>query len=308
MENNIKLSHMSHWKTVPYKQIDNFRDFYYEDKSNNSYYLDWDRILRYHKATGYDGIELAPWDLTEILGLFGTPQEYTAFAKDHGIEVSGMFHGADDSENAAKYDEVLQAGKDAIDTLKAFGGKHLNMCPARNYSEAGPLTDEALRNSAKVINAIGEYAVDNGIQVGLHNEFFCAVNKENHRKFLEMTDPRYVFYCLDTAQIALMGDDVLDFYDTYADRICTFHLKDTATIAVPDEIRHDRDVEIRDDGFRWFWEPGEGVLPLEDLWKLVKKHNFKGWCTIEDDGAPDYLAAMTLSSYYVKEVLGKIYK
>ena len=42
MENNIKLSHMSHWKTVPYKQIDNFRDFYYEDKSNNCYYMDWD--------------------------------------------------------------------------------------------------------------------------------------------------------------------------------------------------------------------------------------------------------------------------
>ena len=24
MENNIKLSHMSHWKTIPYKTIDNF--------------------------------------------------------------------------------------------------------------------------------------------------------------------------------------------------------------------------------------------------------------------------------------------
>lgn len=306
--NNIRLSHMSHWKTVPYKQIDNFRDYYYEDKSNACYYQDWDRILRYHKATGYEGIELAPWDLNEILGLFGTPAEFTAFAGDHGIEVSGMFHGADDSEKASKYDEVLQAGKNAVDVLKAFGGKHLNMCPAKNYSEAGPLDDEALKNSARVINAIGEYAVANGIQVGLHNEFFCAVNKENHRKFLEMTDPRYVFYCLDTAQIALMGDDLLDFYDTYADRICTFHLKDTASLAVPDDIRYDRDVEIRDDGWRWFWEPGEGVLPLEELWKLVKKHGFKGWCTIEDDGAPDYLAAMALSSYYVNEVLGKIYR
>lgn len=305
---NIKLSHMSHWKTVPYKQIDNFREFYYEDKSNNCYFMDWDRILRYHKATGYDGIEIAPWDLTEILGLFGTPAEFTAFAADHGIEVSGMFHGADDSQIATMYDEVLAAGKQAVDTLKAFGGKHLNMCPARNYYGVGPLDDEALRNSANVINAIGEYAVDNGIQVGLHNEFFCAVNKENHRRFLEMTDSRYVFYCLDTAQIALMGDDVLDFYDTYAERICTFHLKDTASHGEPDAVRYGQDVEICDDGWRWFWEPGEGELPLEELWKLVKKHGFKGWCTIEDDGAPDYLAAMALSSYYVNNVLGKIYR
>lgn len=305
---NIKLSHMCHWKTIPYKQIDNFRDYYYEDKSNICYYQDWDRILRYHKATGYDGIEIAPWDLNEILGLFGTPGEFTAFAKEHGIEVSGMFHGCDDSQIPDKFDEVYQAGKEAIDTLYAFGGKHLNVCPARNYYGVGPLSDEDLKNSAKVLNEIGRYAVDHGIQIGLHNEFFCAVNKINHRKFLEMTDPRYVFYCLDTAQIALLGDDLLDFYDTYADRICTFHLKDTASNGEPDEIRYAQDVEICDDGWRWFWEPGEGVLSLKELWELVKKHGFKGWCTIEDDGAPDYLAAMSLSSYYVKQVLGKIYR
>lgn len=305
---NIKLSHMSHWKTIPYKQIDNFREFYYEDKSNAAYFMDWDRILRYHKATGYDGIEIAPWDLNEILGLFGTPQEFTAFAADHGIAISGMFHGCDDSNIAEKYDEVLQAGKDAIDVLRAFGGKHLNVCPARNYYGTGPLDTEALRNSARVITDIGRYAMEYGIQIGLHNEFFCAVNKENHRRFLEMTDPRYVFYCLDTAQIALMGDDLLDFYDTYADRICTFHLKDTASLAVPDDIRYAQDVEIRDDGWRWFWEPGEGILPLRELWKLVKKHGFKGWCTIEDDGAPDYLAAMALSSYFVNHELGEIYR
>ncbi len=305
---NIRLSHMSHWKTVPYKKIDNFRDFYYEDKTNAAYYMDWDRILRYHKATGYEGIELAPWDLTEILGLFGTPQEYVAFAKERGIEVSGMFHGCDDSFIASKYDEVLKAGKDAIDTLKAFGGKHLNVCPANSYYGVGPLDDEGLKNAAKVISDIGRYAIDNGIQIGLHNEFFCAVNKYDHRKFIEMTDPKSVFYCLDTAQVVLLGEDLLDFYDTYAERICTFHLKDTASIAVPDHIRFAQDVEICDDGHRWFWEPGEGVLPLEELWKLLKKHNFKGWCTIEDDGSPDYLAAMALSSYHVNEVLGKIYR
>ena len=110
MSNNIKLSHMNHWKTISYKQIDNFRDFYYEDKSNIAYYSDWDRILRYHKATGYDGIEVAPWDMADILKLFGTPKDFADFVKDHGLEISGMFHGADDSYRADKYDDVLAAG------------------------------------------------------------------------------------------------------------------------------------------------------------------------------------------------------
>lgn len=308
MEKKIRLSHMSHWKTVPYKEIPNFREYYYEDKSNACYYQDWDRILRYHKASGYDGIELAPWDLTEILGLFGTPAEYTAFARDHGIEVSGMFHGCDDSHIASKHDEVVAAGKAAVDTLAAFGGKHLNTCPGNNYYGNGPLDEEGLRNIASCLNEIGEYAESKGIKVGIHNEFFCITNKENHRRLIDITDPKCVHYCLDTAQVVLMGDDLIDFYDTYKERICTFHLKDTADPGVPDEIRYDKDVEIRDDGHRWFWEPGEGVLPMETLWQHMKDFGFEGWVTIEDDGAPDYLAAMTLSSYYVNQVLGKIYR
>ncbi len=305
---NIRLSRVNHFKTIPYKEAPNFRDFYYEEKSNNVYFMDWDHILKYHKATGYDGIELPPWDLAEILGLFKTPEAYLDFAQERGISVSGMFHGCDDSYRADKYDEVLAAGKAAVDTCKAFGGKHLNTCPCNNYYGVGPLDDEALKNVARVITDIGRYAVDNGIQLGLHNEFFCAVNKYNHRQFLEMTDPRYVFYCLDTAQIQLMGDNLLDFYDTYAERICTFHLKDTASYGEKDEVRFSQDPEITDDGHRWFWEPGEGVLQLEELWKLVKKHHFQGWVTIEDDETPDLLAAMALSSYEVHEVLGKIYK
>ena len=75
-----------------------------------------------------------------------------------------------------------------------------------------------------------------------------------------------------------MGDDLIDFYDTYKERICTFHFKDTAdSDGVADEIRYAKDVEICDDGHRWFWEPGEGTLPMEELWKHIADYGFKGW-------------------------------
>jgi inosose dehydratase len=308
MSNQIKLSHMSHWKTIPYKKIDNFRDFYYEDKSNSVYYSDWDRILRYHFATGYEGIEVAPWDMPEMMALFGTPQNFTQFAKERGVSVSGMFHGANDSHIAVKFDEVLAEGKKAVDLTEAFGGRHLNVCPGNNYYGTGPLTEDGVKNAAKVITEIGRYAVDHGVQIGLHNEFFCAINKENHHRFIGLTDPRYVFYCLDTAQIAIIGEDMVKFYDDYHERICTFHLKDTASCALPDEIRYNKDVEIVDDGTRWFWEPGEGVLDFKKLWELLKKYRFKGWMTIETDGTPDLLASMALCSYYINHDLAPIYR
>jgi Sugar phosphate isomerases/epimerases len=299
---------MSHWKTIPYKQIDNFRDFYYEDKSNISYFSDWDRILRYHKALGYDGIEVAPWDLADMLPMFGSPQGFSEFAAERGVSVSGMFHGADGSQNADAFSEVLLAGKKAVDIIVAFGGKHMNMCPSQNYYGVGPLSRDQIKNAAKVINEMGRYATDKGVLIGLHNEFFCAVNKENHREFIDLTDSRYVHYCLDTAQIAIIGEDMVKFYDDYHDRICTFHLKDTDDLKVPDSIRYAKDVEIQDDGHRWFWEPGEGVLDFKSLWKLLKKYSFSGWVTIETDGTPDLLASMALSKYYMDQVLGPIYR
>jgi inosose dehydratase len=112
---------------------------------------------------------------------------------------------------------------------------------------------------------------------------------------------------LDTAQIAIIGEDMVKFYDDYHDRINTFHLKDTASPKLPDEIRYSKDIEIVDDGTRWFWEPGEGVLDFKGLWELMKKYQFKGWVTVETDGTPDLLASMALTSYYVKHDLAAIY-
>ncbi|PKQ44539.1 sugar phosphate isomerase/epimerase family protein [Confluentibacter flavum] len=305
---NIKYSHMNHWKNIPYKKIDNFREFYYEDKTNTAYYTDWDRILRYQKALGFDGIELAPWDFPELLPLFGSAKAFSEFAAERGIVVSGMFHLIDKSHDSSHYQQTIDEGKRAVDLLVEFGGVHLNSAPGNNYFGNGPLNRDQIKAAAKVITEIGRYATDQGVEIGIHNEFFLAINKENHKEYIELTDPRYVHYCMDTAQVALLGEDILEFYDTYHERINNFHLKDTATPKLPDDIRHSQDIEIVDDGTRWFWEPGEGVLDFEGLYKLLKKHNFKGWISLETDQTPDLLASMALSRYYIDQKLNPIYK
>lgn len=63
---NIRYANMCHWKTIPYRKIENFREFYYEDNTNSAYYSDWDNILEYQSALGFDGIEIAPgtWQIS----------------------------------------------------------------------------------------------------------------------------------------------------------------------------------------------------------------------------------------------------
>jgi inosose dehydratase len=304
---NIKLSFMSHWKQIPYKEIVNFREFYYEDKGKTAYFSDWDRILKYYNATGFDGIEIAPWDVPDILPLFGSPKAFREFSADRHVAISGMFHGVGNSHDESRLEENVASARANIDYVVEFGGRHLNACPDSNYYGIGPLSRAEVAVSAKTLNEIGRCATEKGILLGLHNEFFCAINRENHREFIELTDPRYVHYCLDTAQIAIIGEDLLKFYDDYHERICTFHLKDTASPKLLDSIRYSHDPEIQDDGTRWFWEPGEGVLDFKGLFRLLKKYQFKGWMTVETDGSPDLLASMALAAYEIKNNLAPIY-
>ncbi len=305
---NINYAYMNHWKNVPYKVQPNFRDFYYEDCTNTAYYADWDKLLRYQNALGFKGIELAPWDMPDLLPLFGSPEAFKDFCAERGITVTGMFHGAHASHDPDHYDECINAGREAVDMIVRLGGTQMNTCPDQNYYGIGPLTSDQVQQVSKVMNEIGRYATDHGVQLGLHNEFFCAINLSNHRQLIESTDPKFVHYCIDTAQISIMGEDLVTFYKDYADRICAFHLKDTASPNTPDEIRFSKDPEIQDDGKRWFWELGQGVLDFPELYRQLKAHNYQGWINLETDGSPDYLASMALSRYYIDNVLAPIYK
>ena len=58
MEQNIRYSYMDHWHNLPYIKIPNFRNYYYEDKTNGAYYQSWDQILNYTAGCGFDGIEI----------------------------------------------------------------------------------------------------------------------------------------------------------------------------------------------------------------------------------------------------------
>jgi len=304
---NIHYAYMNHWKNVPYKTIPNFRDFYYEDRSNIAYYSDWDTLLRYQSALGFHGIELAPWDMPDLLPLFGSPEAFRDFCAERHVKVTGMFHGAHASHDPKHFNECIQAAREAVDMIVRLGGTQMNTCPDQNYFGIGPLDKQQVAQVAKVMNEIGRYASDHGVKVGLHNEFFCAINLPNHRSLIESTDPKYVHYCIDTAQISILGEDLVTFYKDYADRICAFHLKDTANLKVADDVRYSQDPEIQDDGHRWFWELGHGVLDFPGLYRQLKAHNYQGWINLETDGSPDYLASMALSRYYIDNVLAPIY-
>lgn len=311
MENNLKYSYMTNmWGlVVQYPKLNNWNEWYDKDYSNSVYYLDWDKILKYHVGTGIVGIELMFHMLPYIKRFFGTPKAFADFAKERGIEkITGTFSLAIGSEDRARHAGVLEFNQKMIDFTAELGGENINIMPASGYYGVGPLSKDQLKNAVDCFNEIGRRAADKGVDACIHSEFWCAVNKYDLELFLEMTDPRYVHFCLDTAQVAIMGFDPVKMYDQYHERIKYFHLKDTNMQNTPDSARFAAGAEFADDGTRWFWEVGGGAVDFPGLWKLLKKYNHKGWMSIETDGTPDPLATMVLSKWYIDHVLSPIYK
>ena len=306
---NIKYSYqMNMWGFPRFRKIRDFEEWYDKDFTADGYYQDWDMTLKYLSTAGFKGIELMWYQIGLLRMLFGSLPAFSEFINERGIEkVTGCFSINMGSENSANLENILKSQQKVIDGLAELGANNLVIMPAGQYYGTGPLDDEQLKNVATALNEVGRRAADKGLDISIHNEFWCAVNLSNHEKLLEMTDPKYVQYCLDTAQVSIMGVDIVKFYDKWHDRIKYLHLKDTTKKSLPDEERFKSGAEYDDEGKRWFYEMGAGYVDFIGLYELLKKHGFKGWATVETDGTPDRCATMLLAKWYIDNVLSPIY-
>ncbi len=308
---NIKYSYQTNmWGLmVQYPKLNEWDEWYAKDINNGVYYLDWDKILKYHSALGYTGIEIMMNMPRYIREFFGTPQKFTEFLNEYGIEkVTGTFQIAIGSQDKRKHGEIFEKLKKMVDFSAELGANNMNMMPCGGYYGVGPLSQEGISNAAAFANRIGRYAREKGVDIAIHSEFWGAVNYNELEAFMDQTDPEAVCFCLDTAQVSIMGFDMTELYGRWHDRIKYLHLKDTKYANAPDELRYKAGTEFADDGTRWFWEMGMGSLDFIALWKMLKKYRFEGWATIETDGTPDPLATAANAKFYLDKYLKPIYE
>jgi len=294
---------------VQYPQLNNWNEWYDNDYSNAAYYLDWDQILKYHIGAGFTGIELMFHMEPYIRQFFGAAKEFTGFAKERGVEeVNGTFTIAFNSQDKSKFNEALRPLDSIADFTKELGGHIINIMPCGGYYGLGPLSKEEVAQAAYFMNEFGKRCSEKDITPCVHSEFWGAINKNELERYIELLDPKHVGFCLDTAQVSILGFDIVKFYDTFHELVKYFHLKDTTFANAPDELRLCAGAEFQDSGERWFWELGAGQVDFIGLWKLLKKYQYKGFIGVETDGTPDPMATMLLSKYYINHVLHPIYE
>lgn len=195
----------------------------------------------------------------------------------------------------------------ARDFLCVFGCEHfkINM----GARPAGGTRQMDLRNIAETLNELGERLLGEcNIKLAPHPHIWGPIERpEEVDQMLELTDPRYVWWIPDTAQLNLGGGDPLELMTRHYDRMAAVHWKDSAasyrgyTGPTPTRAQHEMSILYKD--------LGTGGVDLPGIWKLLLDRGWHGWITLDldpprrNEGEGTYEQKAEINRRYLLETL-----
>jgi sugar phosphate isomerase/epimerase len=155
----------------------------------------------------------------EFSSLFGkTAAEVRQLLDDRGMVCTSLGVG---------YNALLNNLEQVIDDAKTLGAKHVRLGSLPRPD--GVFDAELVEMAAENFNRIGKALDDQGLHFSYHNHAFEFVPHGDatlYHYMIELTDPRYVSFEIDTYWVMHAGYDPVELLETYPDRFRLMHLKD----------------------------------------------------------------------------------
>ena len=224
-------------------------------------------VLKDVAEAGYAGIEgggpgvMSAEEMKELLDGFG-------------LKLAGVHSGFGNFENL----------DDTIAYMKALDCKLL-MCSGVGDTSRGLV---AYEEAAETFNDVGRRCREDGIKFCYHNhswEFQKFDGVTGMERLYELTDPRYVYACIDVYWVQHGGESPVEFLKKYLDRVGTVHFKD-----------------MKDDTFA---EVGQGIVDFPGIMEVLSAKEDLEWIIVEQDRTQRTpKESVTMSRTYIKEKLG----
>lgn len=196
--------------------------------AQDEHQVPWSKFLDELAEAGYAWLELGPH------GYLPTDPAKLAYeVSARGLRVAGgtAFGALHHSHNWAK---LLSGVRRVADLTAAVGAHHLVLIPAMfrhektgRHLEAPTLDDVGWKTLTRSANELGKILLnDYDIRLCPHPHADSHIQTQPEiERFLDDTDPRYVWLCLDTGHVAYGGGSVLDLIERYSGRIGYVHIK-----------------------------------------------------------------------------------
>jgi inosose dehydratase len=250
----------------------------------------WTRVLDECRDAGYLGIELGPIGfMPEDAGLLGDALAARRLTLIGGV-VFRPFH------DGAKFDEVKDAALRTCRALRAHGAQHLvlidSISPRRAPTAGRPSEAEPMAAAewAGFIGRIRDVARMGAEEFGLtvsvhpHAAGFIDFEPEIERLLVDI-DPKRLKICLDTGHSHYAGFDPVSFLRRHIDRVAYVHFKDIDPVVrtkVVDGRIGFYDACAQD----IFCNLGKGMTEFPAFLRVLRAHDYAGWCTVEQDCDP----------------------
>lgn len=237
-------------------------------------------ILDETAAAGFNGVRL-----TGFPGILDqnrmSVEQYGEELARRGLKFSTVSFGGEYYKHE-KQPEIRERAREALAAHQRFGATAMVFFPPSPVAAAEEA--EALRQSFRFLNELGKMAIeDYGVRMGLHSHTDSLIdNPSQVDRFLEGTDPRYVFCAWDTAHLYLGGCDVQATFKKSIDRIVYTDFKD----ATRDPSREDyvapsgqRFAGDSHEGrfFNAIFELGRGQIDFVPLLRTLAERKYRGW-------------------------------
>src|SRR5262249_32661312 len=140
------------------------------------------------------------------------------------------------------------------------------------------------KEMAKTFDEMGRRINDLGMKFGVHAHLGSAMEtKQDLEAIMEMTDPKLVYFVLDTGHTTMAGMDPVQLTRTYLHRIIEYHIKDVAPEnrgGFKGVLKEPYNTTAEN---RIFFELGKGGVDFPGIKRILDANNWKGWWTVELD-------------------------
>ncbi len=244
---------------------------------------DWELAFREAREVGYRWMESFNHYFTDY---FDQPGELQEKLDQMGVGLITISNGRGMEtrfEEPARHEKIYEDHLRLVRFIKRFGCKHLKINMGRRRPEG--TTEEDLKHMAAAAGELGRRISDEGLKFAIHAHMWNQFENRREIDFMmRNTDPKHVWFVLDTGHITLAGIDPVELARTLGHRIVEFHLKDVKPehrgVA---KQRLDRPDMMKDPPFLPL---GAGGVDYPALKAHLDKIAWEGWLTVELDSSP----------------------
>lgn len=258
------------------------------------------------KEMGFDAIEF-----TDITG--DSLDEQKAMAKKIkdeadrvGIDINAYTIGAnlyhESDEDSEKEIERL---KGQLDVAKILGAKVMrhDVCYTLGKRGNARSFDLMLPTIAKNARRVTEYAETLGIRTCTENHGFIAQDSDRVEKLFNTVDHDNYGLLVDIGNFLCVDEDPIHAVSRVAPYAVHAHVKDFIRF---DEAVEGRTITTRGANYIAGAVIGEGVVPVRQCLKILKRVNYDGYVSVEYEGREDCIAGIERGLANLKRFISEI--